>query len=316
MNPAAPATFDNCTHGVWATGTDVSVQQARMTDMTNGVTIRLATDRDVVLKHNRISAAATGIYLEHNDPAQQIDVSENIINVAGGKSAGIRVVETNIGHDAAAITDNILNASEGARGMLLRTANDYWIDANTITLVFPDEISRGINIHGSKKCHVSNNAIQGAGNFPQLPQGTGIDVLDSDNTFYDCNTQSNLHTGNAIYQSNAIQINDLYLSKPARGHTDFAEAQLAALESIAEQCPTAGGRAVWQARSLLALTGMEVDYPGECFEPQNQLTIPDMEMPAALDNLKALTVYPNPGHSVTEYCLCHAQPRAARRTGD
>ena len=76
MNPAAPATFDNCTNGVWATGTDVSVQQARMTDMTNGVTIRLATDRDIELKHNRISAAATGIYLEHNDPAQQIDVSD------------------------------------------------------------------------------------------------------------------------------------------------------------------------------------------------------------------------------------------------
>lgn len=465
--------------------------------------------------------------------------------------------------------------------MLLRTAKDYWIDANSITLVFPDDISRGINIHGSKDCHLSNNAIQGAGNLPQLPQGIGIDVLDSDNIFYDCNTLHNLHTGarfdgvcngtelqattfitpmriglhylpgltiepqlhegnrwlttggafgeaaarndiqnvqgipidvalaaqryevhstsvpfyppsfafpglpqpwstyipfwfptdeegtpdpcgaepdmlagggeemrlriaqgagfegdysanrlwqarrnlydalaaeagslsgamqsfyqansagllgslhavelgkrglfrllpaaraqmdlhladmkqlaaaiaeqdsliaieegdeqlrrnllndfsaaaravdslehgilsarmaladslqyqnnllsgNPIYESNAIQVNDLYLSKPARGLADFSEAQLAALESIAEQCPTAGGRAVWQARSLLALAGMEGDFPDSCLLYMPALQMPAYQNPGLLIHVEEgkaevqLLLFPNP----------------------
>jgi hypothetical protein len=115
---------------------------------------------------------------------------------------------------------------------------------------------------------------------------------------------NSLLTANAIYESNAIQVNDLYLDKPARGLADFTEAQLATLDAIAEQCPAAGGRAVWQARSLLALASVHQDYPDSCLPNWPALQMPgypavESIVSSGKYNLDVkLNIFPNPAQDV------------------
>lgn len=193
----AAATFHNCTEGVWATGTDVDVQEARMTAMSVGVTVRLASNRNIALKNNNISAGSTGISLQNNDPAQSILVTQNNVNIGeSNKSVGIRVDETNLGHHTeAVIFDNAVSTLSEATGIRLRTAADYHIAENSITLSFPDGEAAGIRLLGVQESRVTANKIQGTGQLSPLLGGTGMDVRGSNDVFYDCNSLSNLHTG-------------------------------------------------------------------------------------------------------------------------
>jgi hypothetical protein len=193
----AAATFHNCTEGVWATGTDVDVQEARMTAMSVGVTVRLASNRNIALKNNNISAGSTGISLQNNDPAQSILVTQNNVNIGeSNKSVAIRVDETNLGHfTEAVIFDNAVSTLSEATGIRLRTAADYHIAENSITLSFPDGEAAGIRLLGVQESRVTANKIQGTGQLSPLLGGTGMDVRGSNDVFYDCNSLSNLHTG-------------------------------------------------------------------------------------------------------------------------
>lgn len=193
----AAATFHNCTEGVWATGTDVDVQEARMTAMSVGVTVRLASNRNSALKNNNISAGSTGIFLQNNDPAQSLLVTQNNVNIGeSNKSVAIRVDETNLGHHTeAVIFDNTVSTLSEATGIRLRTAADYHISENSITLSFPDGEAAGIRLLGAQESRVMGNKLQGTGQSSFLLGGTGIDVRGSNDVFYDCNSLSSLHTG-------------------------------------------------------------------------------------------------------------------------
>ncbi|MEM1320994.1 MAG: right-handed parallel beta-helix repeat-containing protein [Bacteroidota bacterium] len=64
----------------------------------------------------------------------------------------------------------------------------------------------------------------------------------------------------AIYESNTRTINTVYLQTLAAGIDEFTPTQVAALQTIANQCPLAGGDAVWLARSLYSLYDDKIAY--------------------------------------------------------
>ncbi|MCX6272137.1 MAG: hypothetical protein NTU44_13145 [Bacteroidetes bacterium] len=62
----------------------------------------------------------------------------------------------------------------------------------------------------------------------------------------------NLPSGE-IYEQNEKYITDIYLNTVARGIFDLTEDQISLIAEVANQCPLAGGNAVYLARSLYAL---------------------------------------------------------------
>jgi len=54
-----------------------------------------------------------------------------------------------------------------------------------------------------------------------------------------------------VYQANEKSVNQIFLQTLALGNTEFTEAQITALESIAEGCPLSDGEAVLRARAML-----------------------------------------------------------------
>lgn len=63
-----------------------------------------------------------------------------------------------------------------------------------------------------------------------------------------------------IYQDNFIWLNDIYLKTIVKGNDQFTNTQAKRLFAIAQQCPLAGGEAVWLARSLYTLIDDQVRY--------------------------------------------------------
>jgi len=127
--------------------------------------------------------------------------------------------------------------------------------------------------------------------------------------------QNSLLPAGAIYETNALELNALYLSKPARRLADFTPAQMADLEFIAGQCPAAGGRAVWQARSLLALAGGEQDYDDDCVwnssaivAPNNGNSAPSLQEEKGKTE-QVLFLFPNPAQ---DKLTVRFQPGAAQ----
>ena len=65
--------------------------------------------------------------------------------------------------------------------------------------------------------------------------------------------------GNMIYEQNEQQINELYLNTVTQDIFDLNDSQLSTITSIAAQCPSEGGSAVYGARALLSLF-QEINY--------------------------------------------------------
>jgi type II secretory pathway pseudopilin PulG len=61
-----------------------------------------------------------------------------------------------------------------------------------------------------------------------------------------------------VYQYNKKTVTDIYLQTIAKGSTDLTATQWATIALIAQQCPYAGGKAVYEARSIYAFISSEV----------------------------------------------------------
>ncbi len=67
-------------------------------------------------------------------------------------------------------------------------------------------------------------------------------------------------TATSVIEINEREVNSIYLATIAKGIYTYSPSQIIALTAIANQCPLSGGKAVFQARSLLTLTGQIIRY--------------------------------------------------------
>lgn len=107
---------------------------------------------------------------------------------------------------------------------------------------------------------------------------------------------------NALVPENTIEQNEkvvaeIYYSTIAKGVYNYTEQQLEDLYLIASQCPFAGGEAVYQARTMIGLSGDQLMY-----DDQNNCALgfyktdEEEKLPSAnpLEGLQLLNIYPNP----------------------
>lgn len=102
---------------------------------------------------------------------------------------------------------------------------------------------------------------------------------------------NNALTDTAVYEYNARTVTDIYLETVAAGVDTFTDAQLSDLIAIAEQCPLAGGKAVFWARSLYKMVNDSAFYDDEvlCYEPDTTLRKSEQEI-----SLTGFKIIPNP----------------------
>ncbi|MEY4927098.1 MAG: Secretion system C-terminal sorting domain [Bacteroidota bacterium] len=107
---------------------------------------------------------------------------------------------------------------------------------------------------------------------------------------------------NTVFTYNEKTVNAIYLSTIAVGTTVFDAAQVANLQTIAAQCPLAGGDAVYQARSLLSLYSSTVyNDKQNCYEiGLNYRTAKPKETTKVATTIK---VYPNPSTGLVNFDL-------------
>ncbi|HMG15689.1 MAG TPA: T9SS type A sorting domain-containing protein [Saprospiraceae bacterium] len=93
-------------------------------------------------------------------------------------------------------------------------------------------------------------------------------------------------------EANEKQVNEMYMRICFDGSYQLDTLDWDTLYSIANQCPETGGRAVYEARSLLLLANEFIDFDDE--------TLCDPPAPKPLSQKEAiagdLLVYPNPFH--------------------
>lgn len=98
-----------------------------------------------------------------------------------------------------------------------------------------------------------------------------------------------------VYAQNEQMVNALYLKQIITGYIAFDEGETDILKDIAGQCPLEGGRAVYHARALLYLAGIEHSYDDEkaCVKEEiKSLRMPDNGI--LEEEISSLKVYPNP----------------------
>ncbi len=100
-----------------------------------------------------------------------------------------------------------------------------------------------------------------------------------------------------VNETNEKSVNEIGLLIIAKHNSQFTPLQLSTLGSIANQCPVAGGQAVFRARALLALVNPNQHYDDrEICEPFGGIRIQNNSNSSAL----FCKVYPNPAmNSVT-----------------
>lgn len=97
-----------------------------------------------------------------------------------------------------------------------------------------------------------------------------------------------------VYEQNEQTVNTIYLNTIAKDNYSLKEGQKAELQAIANQCPYAGGTAVFRARNLLATLNGPTDYDDEALcQPQQFGGNPPSLAIAAPTGAK---VYPNPAN--------------------
>jgi Secretion system C-terminal sorting domain len=109
------------------------------------------------------------------------------------------------------------------------------------------------------------------------------------------------------YEANERTVNDIYLSTIASNNYSLSNTEQSTLQSIAYQCPYLGGKAVYTARSILAL--VERPYyddralcaaQGTLWRTQNPKNTPKKELANALQ----VKAFPNP---VANLCTVFVQ---------
>jgi len=112
------------------------------------------------------------------------------------------------------------------------------------------------------------------------------------------NRKNNLTTGvdnlssDAIYKSNEKTVNQIYLSFLGEDAGVLVDAQIASLLYIAEQCPLVGGNAVFEARSLLALSTDRYVFDDDVFCDQGGRRSDESLDKKVLNQV--FSIYPNP----------------------
>jgi hypothetical protein len=91
-------------------------------------------------------------------------------------------------------------------------------------------------------------------------------------------------------------VNNIYLRTIAKGKYKFTDEQLSDIFSIANQCPDAGGPAVYSARSLYALVNDTIIYNDDSLCASNAREfLPENEQPD--ENNNDVIMYPNPANT-------------------
>ncbi|MBL7939571.1 MAG: hypothetical protein JNL43_09445 [Flavobacteriales bacterium] len=93
-----------------------------------------------------------------------------------------------------------------------------------------------------------------------------------------------------LIETNEKQVKEIYLSTVAKEVDSFTNAEATALLAIANQCPMAGGNAVYRARSLYALIDDDVEYNDASLCLQHGIIYKSLE-PAATAQV---SIQPNP----------------------
>ncbi len=93
-----------------------------------------------------------------------------------------------------------------------------------------------------------------------------------------------------LTETNAKQVNEVYLATIGREVDDFTPQQTATLYAIANQCPMVGGNAVFRARALYSLIDAAQDYDDIQLCLQQGIIVKSLRAPAT----SALNVVPNP----------------------
>lgn len=96
-----------------------------------------------------------------------------------------------------------------------------------------------------------------------------------------------------LQEENMQIINKLYLETIAKGIREWEEEQIEVLDNLRQQCPLAGGEAVYKARSLYARL-----YPGQwLYDDESICAVNDMAWRQAQITVSAnpfVKTYPNP----------------------
>lgn len=100
----------------------------------------------------------------------------------------------------------------------------------------------------------------------------------------------------ALYESNQKIVNDIYYSTIAKGYGEFRPAQVALLANIANQCPFAGGPAVYQARSLYAAV-VDTLYDDKAICQQVNIAYRPTSTTLTESASQAFKVFPNPAQT-------------------
>jgi len=113
-------------------------------------------------------------------------------------------------------------------------------------------------------------------------------------------------------ETNEKQVNEMYMRICFDGPYLLDTLEWDTLYAIANQCPETGGRAIYEARTMLLLNDVTVDFDDE--------TLCDSPAPKPLSLKEAivgdLLVYPNPFHDeFTKYLLPAGQNRLLINTG-
>ena len=189
----AAATFHNCTEGVWATGTDVDVQEARMTAMSVGVTVQQGAERTLEVRNNNISATARGIQVLQSPQAARISIRDNEVT-AGlapplfSKAIAIRA-DGSSALQGAEIRNNEVATLGSDLGISLNACAGFEIDNNEVDVLNSDN-AQGILMAGGSDNILSNNIVTGL-----LGTGNGVWLNGAGNIRLWCNTLSKLGMG-------------------------------------------------------------------------------------------------------------------------
>ena len=203
MNPAAPATFHNCTNGVWATGTDVSVRETRMTGMGVGVTVEQGAERRIEVFNNNISASSRGIQIAESPQAALISIRDNEVTagLAPPMQSKARAIQAD-GSSAvqgAEIRNNTISTLGSDFGIYMNACAGFEIDQNVVDVLNADN-SQGIHVAGGNDNILSNNTVTGIlqeenGVTLLLGAGNGVWLSGAGNIRLWCNTLSTLNMG-------------------------------------------------------------------------------------------------------------------------
>lgn len=189
----AAATFHNCTEGVWATGTDVDVQEARMTAMSVGVTAQQGAERTLEVRNNNISATARGIQVLQSPQAARISIRDN--EVTAGLAPPLQSRATAIRADGssaipgAEIRNNEVATLGSDLGILVNACAGFEVDNNEVEVLSADN-AQGILMAGGTDNILSNNTVTGL-----LGTGNGVWLNGAGNIRLWCNTLSTLNMG-------------------------------------------------------------------------------------------------------------------------